>query len=200
MISLELVIITQDQSEINTLKIKYLKSWRGTMKRLILSIVLATGMLSCAGCGNLSPRLEPKLDQKIDNQNGRIGQIETLQNSIKAEVGKIQSQAEITNSQLDRIQQGLINLQQNNDNHGVQIFSGTGGLLVAVVALLGMLMYFRSTAKMHEKTASILAEKMVSLKDQQLENSVFEAVLHTNVAENMLKLIKKQKSLLKLSE
>jgi predicted PurR-regulated permease PerM len=168
------------------------------MKRFVLAFA-ALCALTLSGCGNLSPQLNPKLDQKLDNQNGKIGAIDSMQNSMKAEIGKLQSQAEITNSKLEKIQQGLINLQQNNDNHGVQIFSGPGGIVlgaILVICLSLVLLHYRSKAQIHEKTASILAEKVVRHNNLQLENEVFEAVLHTNVAKNMLDLIKKQKSLI----
>lgn len=163
------------------------------MKKFILSIIVFAFI---SGCGNLSPRADPRLEQKLNNQNGKIGEVENLQNSVKSELGKLQSQAEITNSKLDKIQQGLINLQQNNDNHGIQILSGPGGLTLGLLTVIGLVFvcfYYRSNSKMHEKTANILAEKIVSQGNPQLENAVFEAVLHTDVAENMLNLIKKQK-------
>lgn len=168
------------------------------MRRFVLSIITAVSLLFVTGCGNLSPRADPKLDQKIDNTNGKIGEIENMQNSMKAEVGTLRSQAEIQNSKLDRIQQGLVNLQQNNDNHGIMILSGNGGLVVAVFGLFCttiLLFHYRRQAHMHEKTANILAEKIVRQDSLDLENAVFEACLHTPVAENVLNVIKKQKSL-----
>lgn len=163
------------------------------MRHFILAII-ATISLFMTGCGNLSPQANPKLDQKIDNQQGKIGEIESMQNSLKVEMGKLQSQADIQNSRLDRIQQGLLNFQHNEDNNGIQIFSGSGGLIVAILGFTGLfivIIYYRKMAVSHEKTANILAERIVHHGDPSLVDAVFQAALHTNVEEIILNLIKK---------
>jgi hypothetical protein len=160
------------------------------MKKLILTIIAAYCLTILPGCGNLSPRQK----QEIDNQNGKIGNIENMANSMKAEIGKLQAQNDIQDSRLDRFQQGLLNMQSNNENSGIQIFSGPGGLVVACVGFLivGIVaMHYRSLAKMHEKTANILAERIVSMNDPMLIDAVFQAAMHTNVEENILRVIKK---------
>ena len=68
-----------------------------------LFITLAAAALFMSGCGNLSPRQQ----QEIDNQNGRIGEIENLANSIKAEVGTLHTQNDIQDSEIGQMQQGL---------------------------------------------------------------------------------------------
>jgi hypothetical protein len=160
------------------------------MKRIFLSMVATVCLFAFSGCGNLSPRQQ----NEIDNQNGKIGDIDNLANSLKAEIGKLQNQNDISNSRLDRFQQGLANFQSTNENSGIQILSGPGGLLVGLVGLLGVgviAMHYRSQAKMHEKTADILAERVVGRFDDQLTDDVFQAVMHTNAEGNMLKLVKK---------
>lgn len=168
------------------------------MRRFILTIIAAVTFLALSGCGNLSPRADPKLDQKIDNQNGKIGQIESIQNGMKNEIGKLQNQAEIQNSKLDRVQQGLLNVQSNNS--GIMIFSGPGGLMAGIMIFMALgagVIYYRRHAQIQEKTADILAEKLVMLNSPEVEDAVFTAAMHTNVAENMLSLIKnKKKSLM----
>lgn len=172
------------------------------MKRFFLAFLVTASLFTMTGCGNLSPRIDPNLDQKLDNQNGKIGEISNMQNSMRAEVGNLKSQAEIQNSKLDHIQQGLVNLQQTSDNHGLMLFSGTGGIVVAIVGILGivcltiLVVHYKGKAQIQEKTANILAERIVHHNNPQLENAVFEAVLHTDVAENVLKLMKKHKAML----
>lgn len=162
------------------------------MKHAILAVLTAVCLMVTSGCGNLSPRQ----NQKIDNSGGKIDEIKSNQNGIMAEIGTLKNQAEIQNSRLDRIQQGMINLQSNYENNGVQIFSGPGGLIVAVVGFVGltiMVLHYRSQSKMHEKTANILAERIVHMDDPDLEDSVFQAVMYTDVEENVLNIIKKHK-------
>lgn len=160
----------------------------------ILKIVSLAALVILSGCGNLSPRHE----QRIDNTNGKIDEIKSNQNGLMAEIGNLKNQTEIQNSQLDRIQQGMLNMQSNNENSGVQILSGPGGIVVALVAVIGsivLVLHYRSQAKLHEKTANILTERIVNRDDPDLEEAVFQSAMYTNVEENVLSLIKKHKSL-----
>lgn len=160
------------------------------MKRLILALLCAASLTWTSGCGNLSPRMQPK----IDNQQGKINELENLANSLKAEIGKLQNQAEIQNSQLDRVQQGLANYQSNNQNSGVQILSGSGGLLIALFGMVFgtiIALAYRTEAKKQEKTANLLAERIVIQNDPELTNQVFQAALYSEIEENVLKLVKK---------
>lgn len=163
------------------------------MKNLTLLLVLFSLFLT--GCGNFSPRQR----QDIEN-NGKIGEVESMANSLKAEVGKLQSQSDIQNSQLEKVQQGLANLQSTNENSGVQILSGPGGLTVAVVAVVAiftlgvMTLYYRRLALIQEKTATILAQRVVEQENPALEDAVFQAAMYTECEENILALIRKHKA------
>lgn len=159
------------------------------MKGLYLALLTAA-LLFLPGCGNLSPRQQ----QEIDNQNGRIGEIENLANSMKAEVGNLKTQNEIQDSQIGQMQQGLANYQSNFENSGVQILSGPGGITVSLIGILVLsivAMQYRKSAKQHEKTSEILAEQITSLCDPQLEDDVFKAAMFTDVEENVLKVMTK---------
>ena len=156
------------------------------MKKLVLFLAL----LFLGGCGNLSP----KLQAPINNQNGKIDEIDQLQNSMKNEILNMKAKNEILNSQLDRIQQGLVNLQSNSVMNGVQILSGPGGLAFAlciVVILIGVAYAYKKEADKNAKTADILAEKVVDQQDIHLENEVFKAAMYTDVEDRVLKAIKK---------
>jgi predicted PurR-regulated permease PerM len=166
------------------------------VKKIILFIAVVCAILP--GCGNLSPRQQ----QKIDNQNGKIGEIETMANSMKAEVGNLKANADIQNSKLDRIQNGLANIQANVENHnensGVQILSGSGGLMIIALAIFGgiMSLYYRYHGKKSEKTANLLAERIVTRNDPVLVDNVFQAAMYSDVEEHVLNLIKKKQNLL----
>ena len=165
--------------------------------RLFLAALAVAFMLALPGCGNLSPRQE----QEIDNKDGKIGEIENLANSNKLELGTMQSQAEITNSELEKIQHGLANIQNisENKNNGVQILSGNGGLIITIVGALGIVVIFvfavhyRSEAKKYEKTADMLAQRIVSWDDPELEDQIFQAAMYTSVEDKVLKLINRHK-------
>ena len=147
--------------------------------------------LMLVGCGNFSPRQQ----QRINNQ-GKIGEIESLANSLKAEIGNLQNQNDIQNSRLEKIQQGMVNLQSNYDNSGIQIFSGPGGLLAGVVIIFilsFLVIHYHQIAKIQTKTAEILAQNIVFQKDPHLENNVFQSAMYTEAEENILNLIKKHK-------
>lgn len=150
-------------------------------------------IFSIAGCGNLSPRFDPQLQ----NQNGKIGELETIQNGIKGEIGSLKQQAEIQNSKIDKVQSGLFNLQNNNAYNGVQIFSGPGGLIVGVIGMviLGfVVLSYRRKAIQNEKTADMLAEHIVKKEDPELETKVFQAAMFSGVEKNIYDVIKKHKA------
>lgn len=162
------------------------------MKQAILTFA-ALCLLFVTGCGNLSPRQ----DQKLDNSNGKIDEIKNNQNGIMSELGTLKNQQEIQNSRLDRIQQGLMNIQNSYENSGIQIFSGPGGLIVAIVGLLCgtvLILHYRQQAKQFEKTSNILADRIVNANDPELEDQVFQAAMYTNVEENVLNLMKNAKT------
>jgi hypothetical protein len=161
------------------------------MKGLFITLV-AAATIFISGCGNLSPRQQ----QDIDNQNGKIGEIENLANSMKAEVGNLKTQNDIQDSEIGQMQQGLANWQSNYENSGVQIFSGPGGIMVALIGLLvvsTIAVHYRGASKKHEKTSEILAERIINRDDPQLEDEVFQAAMFTDVEENVLKVMKKHK-------
>lgn len=160
------------------------------MKKFFLALVAVVCLGVLPGCGNLSPRQ----DQEIDNQNGRIGNLENMANSMKAEIGKLQTQTEINGSNIGQMQQGLANVQTNYENSGVQILSGPGGLIVSILGILGavvLVLHYRRVAKVQEKSADLMAQSIVERQDPQLEDNVFRACMHTETEENVLNLIKK---------
>lgn len=162
------------------------------MKKQILAIFAAINLIFISGCGNLSPRQ----DQKIDNENGRIGNLENLANSMKIELGRVQSQNEIQDSQIGQMQQGLVNNQSNFENSGVQILSGPGGLIVTMLGIMSaviMVLHYRRVAKIQTKTADIMAQSIAERGDPVLEDHVFRACMYTDTEENVLNLIKKHK-------
>jgi len=168
------------------------------MKKLLMVTLFAAITLLSTGCNNLSPRFDPNLRQKIDNQQGRIDQIENLQNSLKNEMLNLKNDTQIHDSQLDRIQQGLSN--QQNNNNGVQILSGTGGLfvgLVGIVAMFIIILHYRQQAMLHEKTADMLAEKIIKQQDPNLEENVFKAAMYTEVEKDVYALLTKHQQKMK---
>lgn len=168
------------------------------MKSIFVTFAVAAAMLlPVAGCGNLSPRIQPKLQQQIDNQKGKIGEIESIQNGIKNDMFGMKQNAEIQNSKLDRVQSGLANVQTNTQYSGLTLFSGTGGLVTAIfgMAVLALIIFhYRGQAKMHEKAADMLAERIVSQQDPALEENVFKAAMYSDVEDKVYSLIKKHQA------
>lgn len=160
------------------------------MKKFAVTIVATLCLMIMPGCGNLSPRQQ----QEIDNQNGKIGEIENLANSMKVEVGNLKTQNEIQNSQIGQMQQGMVNMQSNYENSGVQILSGPGGLIISVLAIMSatiMVLHYRGIAKVQTQAAEIMAQAIALHQDPQLEDNVFQAAMYTNAEEAVLKVMKK---------
>ena len=139
------------------------------MKYVFLLLVLLMG------CGNLSPRMEPK----IDNQNGQIDEIKNNQNGVIAEIGKLRQMAEIQNSQLKEIQNGLLNVNaavSRNENSGVQILQGDGSLIMVFsLGVIGMLLWYRQSAVRHEKISNILAKEVAKFNDPLLNDRILSS-------------------------
>jgi hypothetical protein len=164
------------------------------MNKTFLAMIVAS-LFFFTGCGNLSPRL----DQDIDNANGRIDNLENITNGFKNEIGKMQNDNEIQNSKIGQMQQGIANMQSSNDNSGIQILSGPGGLIFAIVALVGVcgmlviVFHYRGEAMRKEKTADILAERIANKEDPDLNEQVFQAAMYTDVEEDVLKIMMKHR-------
>tara|TARA_Y100000034_G_scaffold43496_3_gene53108 strand:+ start:28938 stop:29447 length:510 start_codon:yes stop_codon:yes gene_type:complete len=161
------------------------------MRNLIVAIMFALS-LSLAGCGNLSPRQ----DQRIDNQDGQIEELKNIQNGINAEVGKLRQESEITNSTLKDVQTGMVNFQaklSSNENSGIQILQGDGALiLVFAIAVVGMLLFhYRRLYKKNEKAADLLAQQITNKGDPYLDDVVFSAAMHTDVEAEVYHLMTK---------
>lgn len=162
------------------------------MNNIIRNTFFIVLVLGITGCGNFSPR-----GPNINNPNGKIEELKNNQNGLMTEIELLKNQLKISNSQLEKIQQGMLNIQSNNENSGIQIFSGQGGLIVAIVGFVCMtivILHYRSKAKIYEKTSDILVEKIVESKDENLQNDIFLAVLGTKSEECLLNLVKKHKT------
>lgn len=169
--------------------------------RRILTILVIGLSVGISGCANLNPRN----NSPIDNNNGRIDEIRNNQNGVMAEIGKLKQSAEIQNSQLKEVQNGLLNLNASlsrNENSGVQILQGDGALiLVFSLAVIGMLLYwYRDRAVRSEKTADIMAKEITKFNNPVLNDNVLRAAMNTDSdAEKHVyqMLMKHQKSMMK---
>ena len=154
-------------------------------------IIFMIGLcLSICGCQNFSPRQQ----DRFEKQNGRIGDVEELANANKLELGKIRNENSIRDSQLEDVQQGIANFQSNNS--GIQILSGPGGLMIALVALViaGVAAFhYRGEAQVQKKTAELMAQAIVEKQDPYLEEAVFRAAMYSGAERNVLDMIKKKR-------
>lgn len=147
------------------------------MKR-IFTCIIATFLLMLSGCAKISPRdnFNPKMEQKINNQNGRIDSIENNQNAIRAEIDRI----------------SLIN--KENHNNGVQILQGDGAYIVifGLVTIGIICYYFYRVAENYRKTAEILATEIRESNDNELKMRCFKAAQHTEVEDKIYALVQKK--------
>lgn len=144
------------------------------MNKVFASLILAFFCLVSSGCGNLSPRdnLNPKSNQNINNENGKIDHIETNQNAIK---GSIES--------------------KTTNNGGVQILQGDSGLILifGIIAIICVTVYFYQRSLRVEKINTILSDQIKSTNDPVLEENVLKAALYTNVEKEVYQLLTKKK-------
>jgi hypothetical protein len=166
--------------------------------RRILNILVIVSLVVISGCANLNPRN----NSPIEN-DGKIDEIRNNQNGVMAEIGKLKQSAEIQNSQLKEVQNGLLNLNTSlsrNENSGVQILQGDGALiLVFSIVVIGMLLYwYRDRAVKGENAAEIMAKEIVRLDDPGLNDNVLKEAMHTKSENYVYKmLINQKRSMLK---
>jgi hypothetical protein len=149
--------------------------------RRILRILVTLFLLSITGCGNLNPRI----NEKIDNQQGKIDEIRNNQNGLMLELGKLKNDAQISDSQLKEFQQGMLNLNaaiSRNENSGVQILQGDGALIMVFgLCVIGMLLYwYRDRAVKSETAVDIITKEVARLNDPILNDNILKAAMHTD--------------------
>ena len=156
--------------------------------KLLLAVTLL-GLL--AGCGRIDP-LSPNLRNDIDNQNGKIDDIQNNQNGFLLELGKLKNDQQIMAENIQNMQQGLVN--RNNENSGIQILQGDGGLIAAcaIAIIINLVVYhYKTRATKKEKIAEILAQEISLYNDLDLENKIFATAMNTEVEEDIYKLMVK---------
>lgn len=162
----------------------------------VLTILLAFGVLGCAN-GNFSPRNDPN----IENQNGKIDEIRNNQNGVMAEIGKLKQSAEIQNSKLKEVQNGMVNLNtaiSRNENSGVQILQGDGSLMfIFSIIVIGMLLHYRNRAVKNEKAVEIMAREIVRFNDPALNDNVLKAAMHSQSELHVYNVMLKQQKTLR---
>lgn len=159
------------------------------MLKKVRWVFVASMLCLFSGCMDISP-FSPEMDQRIDNQNGRIDDIRNNQSGVMAEIGKLQNKLDVQARDIGNLQSGLIN--QSNQNSGVQILQGDGGLVVvfslATIAML-LIFHYRSKYKKSDQAASLLAQQVAIFDSIDLENEIFLAAMHTPVEEEIYHLI-----------
>jgi len=155
------------------------------MKKIL--IVICFFIIGC----NVSP-LSPRNNNKINNNGGAIEDIKSNQNGLMADLANIRSKLELMARDVENLQQGFMN--SNNKNYGIQIFQGEGGLIagMGIIAILGLLTYnYKTKADRYKKTAEILGKEIKSLKNKDIENSIYMSALGAKVEEDVYKILKK---------
>ena len=156
------------------------------MKNIILSIILC---FSLVGCSNFNPRMQ----NRIDNKNGKIDEIKNNQNGLMLELGKLRQDAEIQNSQIKEFQQGMLNLNATgirNENKGVQILQGDGALiLIFALGTVAMLLFYKRKSDKNEKIANIMAQEVMLLNDQKLNDKILNSSMKTKIEKDVYKMM-----------
>jgi hypothetical protein len=138
----------------------------GHMRRILC--IIAFFLLTLSGCEGISPKLE----QNLNNQNGRIDRIENNQNSIRGEIDRL----------------SLIN--KENNNSGVQILQGDGTyILIFGIVTVGLIcFYFHKVAENYRKIVEIFAQEIRD--NPKLKMRCLKAAQHTEVEKQVHRLFK----------
>lgn len=131
--------------------------------------------LMFTGCGFLAPKdnLSPKLQENVNNQQGRIDRIENNQNAMRAEIDR------------------LALISRENNNNGIQILQGEGALFLifCLVTNFLVMLYFYKIAEGEKKTSQILAEQVIRHQDELLEINIKRAAENSAVEERIIQLL-----------
>jgi predicted PurR-regulated permease PerM len=162
------------------------------MKKLFC-IVIVLFFVGISGCGNFNPKNNPR----INNQNGSIEEIKSNQNGIISEIGKIKQSAEIQNSKLKEVQDGLININNaisRNENSGIQILQGDGALIMVFsLIVIAMLLWYRDRAIKNEKAAKIMAKEIAKINDPVINDNVLRAAILDNTESHVYNMLSQQR-------
>jgi hypothetical protein len=133
------------------------------------------------------------MQNRIDNKNGKIDEIKNNQNGLMLELGKLRQDAEIQNSQLKEVQQGMLNLNATgirNENKGVQILQGDGALiLIFALGTVAMLLFYKRKSDKNEKIANIMAQEVMLLNDQKLNDKILNSSMKTKLEKDVYKMM-----------
>jgi len=146
---------------------------RGTLISLAL-----IAMIGLPGCGNLSPRINPELQQQLDKIEGQQNTLENNQNSIKIELGRLQNALEVTGEN-NQVQQGWLNVQAD-------------GIIIGVFALItiSLLLYYMYRSTQYKKISMILADQVRLYDDDELTETVMAAAWNTEVEKTIYKMMR----------
>lgn len=157
------------------------------MKNIFLTMILCMTLI---GCANFNPRMQ----NRIDN-NGKIDEIKNNQNGIMLELGKLRQNAEIQNSKLREVQQGMLNFNAagvRNENTGVQILQGDGPLIVIfALGTIALILYYKHKADKNEKIANTMANEVMRLNNQELNDNILKAAINSNFATDIYRILAK---------
>ena len=150
--------------------------------------IIASALLF-VGC-NVSP-FSPVNRNRINNSGGEIGDTQSNQNGLMAEVMSLKNRLDVMARDVENLQSGLVNT--NNRNFGVQIFHGEGGLaagVVIVVALAGLVAKYKFRGDRFKKTAEVFGEQIKKMNDENMEEKVFEAAIAKKVERDVYKILR----------
>lgn len=158
------------------------------MKRIFATLTILS-MLS-AGCANVNPINNPK----IDNSNGKIDEIKNNQNGVMAEIGKLKQNAEIQDSELKEIQNGLLNINaavSRNENSGIQILQGDGALIMVFSIIVIAMLLYRNKAIKQEKVANLISKEVAQFNDPVLNDNILKSAMKDSSEVHVYNLLRK---------
>lgn len=167
--------------------------WLQKIGVALLALVLVSG---CANRDNLSPfQQRAQMRQQLQNQNGKIGDLETMNNAVKNQLSELKASADVQARDIQAMQQG----SGNKSNSGVQLFQGDGAMIVILflglggMALAGGILYYRGKAVKSDKTAQILAQQLAAVDDDELHEKICMAALNSEVESEVYRLLVKNR-------
>jgi hypothetical protein len=157
------------------------------VKNTVLALALISMVIS--GC-NVSP-FSPQNRPKIRNNGGEIGDMNSNQNGVMAEIMGLKNRLDVIAQDVENLQNGLINT--NNRNFGVQIFHGEGGLAAGVVLLVALALLaanYKLKSDRYKKTAEIFGGQIKKMSNSRMEDELLVAAIEKKVEADVYRILK----------
>lgn len=149
-----------------------------SMKKNILTIIIALSLITLTGCPNINP-FSPDSDTKIEDVQGDIEGISTTQDSLVLELQTLRKENVVMAQKIESLQDAQGNFISQNS--GVKIGDGLiMGAVIVIIFAMFLIYYYRTKAVKQKEASEILVQQIALYDDEYLNDQIFTAAMNTS--------------------